>query len=105
MAVTEYRARNGEWPVDVAALGEREANGQYTESVAVDQGSVVITYGGKANRKLVGLRLVLLPGVDESGEVHWACGDAALPVGVQPGSGPHGSELPAKYMPARCRAP
>lgn len=102
-AVEDYRARHGQWPADLAALGEREETGKFTESVTVEQGSVVITYGREAHRKLQGLRLTWLPGVGEQGEVFWACGDAAMPVQFAPGDGPRGSELPAKYMPAYCR--
>jgi len=101
--VEEHWAKHRQWPEQADIKGEIP-HGKHVESVTVESGSIVITYSERANIKLRGLRLILAPGADEKGDVFWACGDAALPENAQPGSGPHGSDLPAKYMPAMCRA-
>lgn len=102
MQVAEFREANGAWP-NQEDLAARADLGRYLDSLHVEDGSVVITYGNAANRVIAGKRIVLLPGVLPNGEVVWACGGSSLPDGAQPGDGPHGSELPIKYMPRACR--
>lgn len=105
--VAEYWAEHRQWPrqSDLSAGGDGTslASGKFTHSVAVDAGSIVITYGNRAAREIAGKRLVLHPGVDESGKIVWTCGNAAMPDGLTPGDGPHGSEVPDKYLPTSCR--
>jgi type IV pilus assembly protein PilA len=101
--VAEYRAQHGAWP-DQADLGhDIQAQGKYTSSVTVEQGSVVITYGGAANTNIKGQKLAILPGVTPAGDVVWACGYASLPKGLESGTGPSGSEVANKYLPKACR--
>jgi type IV pilus assembly protein PilA len=104
VAVAEYYAQKGEWPRDGATAGVGPVSGPYVESVNVQNGSVVITYGDRVNAKLAGQRLVLLPGVTQGGDVVWTCGEHAGPDDiVTHGPGPHGSDVAAKYLPANCR--
>jgi Tfp pilus assembly major pilin PilA len=100
--VAEYRAQHGQWP-DQADLGGEMPSGKFVESVGVAAGSVVISYGNQANRNIAGQRLMLSPGSTADGEVVWACGNAPLPPDVEQAGGPTGSDLPNKYLPARCR--
>ena len=107
-AVAEYYARNHDWPVDSEAAGVSPISGQYFDSITVASGSVVITYGGRANAKLAGQRLILLPGVTQSGDVAWICGEHGRPSteGVEVetrGGGPSGSDIAPKYLPHYCR--
>jgi hypothetical protein len=98
--VANYWAAHGDWPhqADVSPT----TSGEYVRSINVASGSVIITYGNRANSVLEGKRLILFPGVTESGEVVWACGYAQHPKGVRPGEGPQTGYLPAQYLPATC---
>jgi len=105
-AVAEYYAQKGEWPLDGEAAGLRPISGNYVESVTVANGSIVITYGGRAHQKLASQRLILSPGVTQAGDVVWMCGDHGAPEDVEVvtrGPGPSGSDVAAKYLPANCR--
>ena len=106
--VAEYWAGHRQWPGKSDLSAERKggslASGRFTSSVTVDAGSVVITFGNRADHDLAGKRLVLHPGVNESGDITWACGNAPMPEGFTPANGPHGSEVPDQYLPRLCRA-
>jgi type IV pilus assembly protein PilA len=103
--VAEYYAQNQAWPVNGAAAGFSGTSGKYTETVEIDQGSVIITYGAGANTKLKDGRLALVPGVTLNGDVVWVCGDGPTPDGVTLSEGPRGIEVEEKYLPRACRSP
>ena len=100
--VAEYYAQNKAWP-EQADLGSELRSGKYVTEVIVKTGSVVITYGGQANKNIQGQRLAILPGVSANGDIVWACGNHPLPDGVESGTGPYGSDVANKYLPANCR--
>lgn len=103
-AVAEYYAQKNEWPPDAAAAGLESMSSKYVASITVANGSIVITYGGAANRNIADQRLILSPGLTASGEVVWACGEhAATADVVTPGPGPRGADLKVKYLPSQCR--
>jgi type IV pilus assembly protein PilA len=102
-AVAEYYAQKGEWPADGEAAGLEPITGRYVDSVTVENGTIIIAYGGRANPKIAGQRLAVSPGVTSSGDVVWMCGEHAVPDGVTRGPGPHGSDVAPKYLPANCR--
>ena len=102
--VAEYYAQTKTWPEDSTAAGLGDSpSGLYVESVHVEKGSVVVVYGGRANKNIAGKSLIFRPGAAENGEVSWMCGD------VEPGDvqeyaeGPYGTDLPKKYLPSNCR--
>jgi len=101
--IAEYWDANRRWPeqADLAGAGPI---GKYVASVGVASGSVVITYGNEANAALDGKRLVLLPGIDTRGDIHWICGDGSRPYGVAAADGPSGTDLANKHLPSSCRA-
>lgn len=107
-AIEEYHVQNGDWPVDAEAAGVRPASGKYVDSITVANGSIVITYGGQANRNIRAQRLILAPGLTARGDVVWLCGDRTAPPEfgdaiASRGPGPRGSDLEAKYVPSYCR--
>jgi hypothetical protein len=70
----------------------------------VANGSIVITYGGRANNKLASQRLIISPGLTEHEDIIWSCGEHNPPENViTRGPGPSGSDLPPKYLPVSCR--
>jgi type IV pilus assembly protein PilA len=102
-AVAEYFAQNNGWPADGAAAGFEGVSGKYVESVKVENGSVVISYGGAANRNLAGKTVILLPGANANKDIIWMCANASSPDGVEKAPGPSGTDVPNKYLPMACR--
>jgi type IV pilus assembly protein PilA len=101
--VAEYYAQHDSWPASNGEAHYSSTDGEYTESIQIDQGSIIITYGGRANPKLKGGRLALVPGVTLNGDVVWICGDGPTPEGVTLSEGPRGIEVEEKYLPRNCR--
>jgi type IV pilus assembly protein PilA len=99
-AVAEQYARDGTWPSIPASA---PSNAQFVSSIEVQDGTVLVTFGRRANGLIAGKALAIAPGVDGAGEVVWACGDVAHADGVTAGPGPAGSEVPPKYLPRNCR--
>ncbi len=89
-AVSEFYYDNGSAPNDNAEAGLADAmsiSGKYTQSVAVDGGEIVITYGNQANQLINGEVLLLTPS-DDDGTVVWTCGSPSIA---------------PKHLPAACR--
>jgi type IV pilus assembly protein PilA len=101
--VAEYHAQHNAWPASNVEAHYSSADGEYTEPIQIDQGSIIITYGRAANQKLKGGRIALVPGIDASGDVVWVCGDGPTPDGVTLSEGPRGIEVEEKYLPRNCR--
>jgi type IV pilus assembly protein PilA len=108
-AVAETYADRGAWPADMTAVGITAATtGKYVQSMALDAGTIVITYGLQANQaNLDGKTLSLKPLVSANDDVIWICGLAQTPGGaVEAPSGNSGAvdtDLEPKYMPSTCR--
>ena len=113
-AVAESFADKGVWPADLAALGiANSPTGKYVEDIAVDDGTINITYGVDANAdKLAGEILSLKPLVSANDDIIWVCGDAADPAGAaESAAGDSGADATSfggndkgKYLPSNCRA-
>jgi type IV pilus assembly protein PilA len=109
--VGEAYANSGTWPTDLTAAGGDAANpasGKYVSSVAVNNGTIVITYGVDANTAIAGKILALKPMVSPNNDVIWVCGRAAAPAGAVESaggnSGANSTDVLAKYLPSNCRA-
>jgi type IV pilus assembly protein PilA len=109
-AVAETFAQTGSWPASNAELGiDQIKSGKYVGSVGVNNGSIVINYGGtgtQANANINPDTLILEPRTSPNGDVIWNCGFKA-PIGTQEAPiGPLGSTstIEAKYLPNACRS-
>lgn len=102
-AVVHFYGSRKTWPADNAEAGFGGTNNKFIESIEIDRGSVIVTYGGEANEKLRGGRLAFVPGLNATGGVVWVCGDGPTPDGVTLSDGPRGIEMEEKYLPANCR--
>jgi len=111
--VGEFFANEGTWPATEADLGLTEVkSGKYVESVAVENGTIVITFGGAANDNLLstGATLAIRPRVSANDDVVWLCGNNtgadANPALEDPDSGASdvvATDVLDKYMPQSCR--
>ena len=93
-AIDDYVRSQRAYPADNAAAGlpaPRRFSDQHVESVAIDQGLVVISFGASAHVRLRARQLTLIPDVRSDGSLTWGC-DAP--------------ELDRRDLPAQCaRAP
>jgi len=97
------------FPVDntAAALPPPEKIVNNTiSSVSIQSGAINITFGNKANRVILGKVLTLRPAVVEDAPivpVTWVCGNAQAPDKMTV-KGENRTDIPAGYLPFRCRA-
>ena len=109
-SVAESYATNGSWPDNNAAIGITTApSGKYVSQVAINNGTIEITYAGpQANTQALpttGNLLALIPTVSGNGDVIWNCGFKAI-VGSDPADAATRTTTTVnpKYLPANCRA-
>jgi type IV pilus assembly protein PilA len=89
-AVDDFLDAHGSLPVDngEAGLGDPDSlTGRYVGSVRVRNGSVIVTFGARANRAVAGDHLVFQP-YGSRDMLHWRCGSP---------------DIQAKYLPMTCR--
>ena len=75
-------------------------------AVALEDGAIHITFGNRANGALRGKVLTLRPAVVDDAPVvpvAWVCGSAPVP-GNMSAKGTNRTNIPANYLPLKCRA-
>ena len=113
-AIAETYLNTGAAPADRQAAGmsaaAAETNGKYVSSVAVADGTIVITYGQDANAAINGLALAIQPYVTADDSIAWLCGNATanfaantVPMDTSATTALDGTTLESKYLPASCR--
>ncbi len=114
--VSESFASTGTAPLNRAAAGlsatATDTNGNYVSGIQIANGLITIAYSNvapaRANAKINGLNLTLVPYVSVDNSVSWKCrsvGSVAAPtVTLMPGAANVVGTVPAKYAPAECRA-
>ena len=117
-SVGEQFAQTGVWPADLVELGLVDAagaavepSGKYVTGVAVEDGTIHITFGGQANTAIAASILSLKPMVSSNDDVVWLCGYndgtgmAVAPVEAAGGASAASlTDILAKYLPQSCRA-
>src|SRR5690606_7471728 len=113
--ITDAFLNTGEAPADRAAAGmsalPEDTQGKYVQSVDVQDGVVIVTFGNEVNRIIDGLTLTLTPYETANLTVVWRCGNAAQPANTQEmGTAGNGNAatyiaptVPNNYLPASCR--
>ena len=132
--VAEFVNQTGNWPADLAALGydctgENAGgnnagdgcigpSGKYVDDVAVEDGTIVIHFGGQANAAITDdttNNLSIQPWLGENADVIWRCGTAADPGNgavTTDGAGTDSvdstddadyTNMLGKYLPSTCR--
>lgn len=123
-ATAEYYSDKGYFPVDndvilgdgVAGSGTAKAiSGAYVQSITSATGWITITYGNKANTKIAGSTLMIVPATTQNDDITWICGDSIIPMFTStsegiPGNGTAqssgavtGTTVKRIYLPAACR--
>jgi type IV pilus assembly protein PilA len=104
--IAEKYVANSSWPLNITELGVPQSlSGNYVASIAVDRGTITITYGNRANNLVAEHVLSLRPAVGDGGAVVWSCG-YGTPTGDDPPTGPSGenrTDIAAKFLPSACR--
>jgi type IV pilus assembly protein PilA len=86
VAVALYHARSGAWPADNTAAGllsPSAATGKYVDGIHVENGNIVVTLGGQAERALKGKRVGLAPWLDAE-VVKWRCSATGIDADLLP---------------------
>ncbi len=108
-AVAEFRANRGAWPATSLSAGIGSSGtieGKYVSNIVVTGGGIDVTYGNKANAKILNAHVGLTPGVSANEDVIWKCGKAGAPsgwVGGATSATEASTTLLNKYLPAPCR--
>jgi type IV pilus assembly protein PilA len=111
-SVSEFYAQRGAWPAnnDQAGLAtSTDIDGKYVAAVAVNGGTITVTYGNDANATNLSTKTVSLqPGASVGGDVIWRCGNAAAPstwaANTAAALASNAATTTAnKYLPTNCR--
>ena len=107
-AVSETFLNTGTAPTDRQEAGMSnnadDTFGKYVASVAVDSGTIDITYGNEANTEIQNGVVSLVPYITPDRSVTWQCGNANAPGGnAMDGTGTNNTDLESKYLPSACR--
>jgi len=108
--VSDAFLNRGESPLDRAQAGMTKAatdtNGKYVQSVDIQKGVIVVTYGHEANAIIKGLTLTVTPYETPNGGIVWRCGTAQVPAGGDPLgtiTAYVAPTVPDQYLPSSCR--
>ncbi|HUO66905.1 MAG TPA: pilin [Gammaproteobacteria bacterium] len=115
VAVADAFVNRGVAPLDRLEAGmtanPADTSGKYVQSVDVQSGVLVITFGYEANNAINGLTITLTPYETANLGVAWRCGLANAPAGLNPIGTSSGGRaavyipptVPLQYLPAACR--
>ena len=113
--VEESYVNRGEAPVDRLQAGlsgnAADTSGKYVQSLDVNNGVLVVTFGNEANAAIATLTLTMTPYETAGRGVVWRCGFASVPAGSQlMGTAGGGNAavyiaptVALQYLPAACR--
>ncbi len=92
VAVTEYYELERSLPYDNAEADladPEDISGTYVDSVSVESGTIIVTFGRSANTTISGMSIYLVPEPLAGGGLEWAC---------------ERGEIDRKWVPASCRS-
>ena len=104
-AVSEYFATKGVWPLQANLTGTQVSVGKYESSVTVTTGgTILITYGGQANTKILNQTLSLVPYTNANNDILWQCGTSAAPSGTVATGATVQTTVSPQYLPTSCHS-
>ena len=80
-AVEAYVEVHGELPLsneDAGLPPASEISGEYVSQIGIEDGEIVVVYGKKADTRIVGKTIVLVPDVSNYADVSWTCGSPGI---------------------------
>ncbi len=108
--VSEFYANAGSWPAGMSDLGNStHPSGKYASDLDINNGTIVISYGGQANQNINASVLALRPRISNNGDVIWLCGYnsganiSPAPTDPTVPSAQVNTTVTAKYLPQSCR--
>ena len=113
--VQESFLNRGQAPADRVTAGlsanATDSTGKYVQSVDVNNGVLVVTFGFEASAAISGLTVTMTPYETAGLGVVWRCGTAPVPAGSQlmgtAGGGATAAyvapTVPLQYLPSSCR--
>jgi Tfp pilus assembly major pilin PilA len=102
--VMSYQS-NGVWPSSIEELRvSQPMSGRYVAALAVDKGTISVTYGNQANPLIANHVLSFRPSLGDHGVVQWTCG-YSLPNSSEGSvnSSPNLTDIQSQYLPSGCR--
>jgi type IV pilus assembly protein PilA len=112
VAVSETYTANGAWPTTNTGAGldatATNISSKYVQSVTVGaNGVITVAFGNQIDSAITaGMAINYTPGLSANGDISWTCNTKAFPTNVTASVTPAlpTSAVPAKYLPANCRA-
>jgi type IV pilus assembly protein PilA len=115
-AVEEHVQNKGAWPVglgvgDATKVDMDAPKGKYINDVALDTGTITVTFGGVASKAIGTKKLSMIPYFTTGGgkgNIAWQCGKGKAPAGdTKDAAGTAATadktDIDSKYVPADCR--
>ena len=114
-AIATSFLNRGEAPANRTRAGlsanATDSSGAYVSSIDVDDGVLVVTYGGGASALINGLTVTLTPYETPDRSIVWRCGSAAAPASLSALGTANGGNtatyiaptVPVHYLPSTCR--
>ena len=106
-ASADYYAKHGKLPKNNASAGLPSSNkiiGNFVSDIAIENGSINITLGNRANKHALGKIVSLRPAIVEDAKIvpiAWVCGHASVPQGMVV-TGENVTTLPEYHLPLDC---
>jgi Tfp pilus assembly major pilin PilA len=105
-AVVKNYLTNKSWPVSIQELSlSQPMSGRYVSALAVDRGTISVTFGNQANALIAGHVLSFRPSLSDTGAILWTCGYAAA-VGREDPANPAApglTNIKPQFLPGTCR--
>lgn len=108
-AIAEFYAENGELPTTLEQIAQESPAGRYVEEVTLEEGALLIHYGGDSSKTLRDTAhnvLALAIGIKGGEQALYQCGHGQKPAGDDIEWSADPAELTtieAKYLPGTCR--
>jgi type IV pilus assembly protein PilA len=103
-AVAKRYLSTKSWPVSIEDLNlSQPLSSQYVVALAVDHGTISVTYGNQANSLIAGRVLSFRPSLTDTGAIMWTCGHASRTENADTEIGPNLTDLKPQFLPAECR--
>jgi Tfp pilus assembly major pilin PilA len=103
-AVVKKYVSTKSWPVSIEGLNlSQPMSGEHVAALAVDHGTVSVTYGNRADSLIAGHTLSFRPSLTDTGAIMWTCGHASRTENSDTEIGPNRTDVKPQFLPPECR--